>query len=144
MYWIKNLLQVSVHFASVYSKGVIKSTDDGKTWNLKNRGIEENTCAFELTLADNGNLFLTVSPTPTHRNGKKGREFYSGAVYRSTDGAENWSKLNVTPGLLFANGIDIDPQNPTAYTWDAGQIFTWATWWVEMWQDQPAVMKFLK
>jgi len=99
-------------YASVYSKGVFKSTDDGKTWKLKNKGIEENTCAFELTLADNGNLFLTVSPTPMHKNGKKGREFYSGAVYKSSDGAESWTKLNVTQGLLFPNGIGIDPQNP--------------------------------
>ncbi|MEP7106978.1 MAG: hypothetical protein ABI760_03335 [Ferruginibacter sp.] len=99
-------------YVSVYSKGVFKSTDDGKTWNLKNNGIEENTCAFELTLAGNGNLFLTVSPTPTHRNGQKGREFYSGAVYRSSDGAETWTKLNPSTGFLFPNGIGIDPVNP--------------------------------
>ena len=99
-------------YASIYSKGVFKSTDDGKTWRLKNKGIEDNTCAFELTIADNGNLFLTVSATPMNKNGKKGREFYSGAVYRSTDGAENWTKLNVSPGLLFPNGICIDPENP--------------------------------
>lgn len=99
-------------YVSVYNKGVFKSTDDGKTWNLKNKGIEENTCAFELTLADNGNLFLTVSPTPMYKNGKKGREFYPGAVYRSIDGAEHWTKLTVSRGLLFPNGICVDPQNP--------------------------------
>ncbi len=99
-------------YTSVYSKGVFKSTDDGKTWNLKNKGIEENTCAFEVTLADNGNLYLIVSPTPAYKNGKKGREFFPGDVYKSTDGAENWSKLNMPAGLLFPNGICIDPQNP--------------------------------
>jgi hypothetical protein len=41
------------------AKVSLKSTDDGKTWTLKNQGIEANTCAFELTLSDNGNLFLT-------------------------------------------------------------------------------------
>ncbi len=99
-------------YASVYSKGVFKSTDDGKTWSLKNNGIGDNTCAFELTLANNGNLFLTVSPTPAHKGGNKGKEFYSGAVYKSSDGAETWTKLNVTDGLLFPNGIEIDPENP--------------------------------
>lgn len=99
-------------YASVYNKGVFKSTDDGKTWSLKNNGIESNTCAFELTLANNGNLFLTVSPTPVHKDGKKGSEIYSGAVYRSSDGAESWTKLNISKGLLFPNGIDIDPSNP--------------------------------
>jgi hypothetical protein len=99
-------------YASVYSKGVFKSIDDGKTWSLKNKGIEANTSAFELTLAGNGKLFLTVSPTPEFRNGKKGKEIYTGAVYRSTDGAESWTKLNVASGLLFPNGIAVDPTNP--------------------------------
>jgi|WetSurMetagenome_2_1015567.scaffolds.fasta_scaffold00210_26 photosystem II stability/assembly factor-like uncharacterized protein len=99
-------------YVSVYSKGVFKSTDDGKTWHLKNNGIEENTCAFELTLTSKGILFLTVSATPMHKDGKKGTSIYSGAVYRSADGAETWTKLNVADGIIFPNGIDYDRQNP--------------------------------
>ena len=99
-------------YVTVYGKGVFKSTDDGKTWQIKNNGIEDNKCAFELTLTARGVLFLTVSATPVHKDGKKGREFYSGAVYRSKDGAESWSKLNVADGPFFPNGIDYDRQNP--------------------------------
>jgi photosystem II stability/assembly factor-like uncharacterized protein len=99
-------------YVTVYNKGVFKSVDDGKTWQLKNKGIDSNTCAFELTMAGNGNLFLTVSPVPKHVDGKKGREFYSGAVYKSEDGAATWTKITVTDGLLFPNGIAIDPVNP--------------------------------
>lgn len=99
-------------YTSVYSKGVFKSTDDGKTWQLKNNGIEENTCAFELTLTGKGVLFLTVSATPMHKDGKKGKSFYSGAVYRSSDGAETWTKLHVADGNLFPNGMDYDRKNP--------------------------------
>ncbi|HEY9488918.1 MAG TPA: hypothetical protein VIQ51_11320, partial [Chryseosolibacter sp.] len=98
-------------YASVFNKGVFKSTDDGKTWMLKNKGLEENTAAFELTIQQNGNLFLTVSPTPMHKNGNAGTGFYSGAVYRSTDGAESWTKLKVSDGLLFPNGVAFDPKN---------------------------------
>lgn len=99
-------------YVAVYGKGVFKSTDDGKTWTPKNNGIEDNKCAFELTLTGKGVLFLTVSATPMHKDGKKGRGFYSGDVYRSRDSGETWTKLKVADGPLFPNGIDYDRQNP--------------------------------
>ena len=99
-------------YVAVYGKGIFKSIDDGKTWKEKNNGIGENRCAFELTLTGKGVLFLTVSATPMHKDGKKGREYYSGVVYRSTDGAETWTKLKISDGMLFPNGIDYDRQNP--------------------------------
>ena len=100
-------------YAAIYNKGVFKSTDDGKTWQQKNIGIGDNTCAFELTLTGNGVLFLTVSVTPTFKTGPADKPYYSGDVYRSVDGAESWTKLNIasTPNL-FPNGIDWDRKNP--------------------------------
>jgi photosystem II stability/assembly factor-like uncharacterized protein len=99
-------------YATVYNKGVFKSVDDGQTWSLKNNGLDSNTCAFKIILAANGDLFLTVSLTPAYNGGKKAMELYSGAVYKSVDGAETWKKLNLTTGLLFPNGIAVDPTNP--------------------------------
>ena len=99
-------------YMAAYGNGVFKSTDGGQSWQPKNTGIEDNNCAFELTLAGNGTLFLTVSATPAHKNGERGRDYYSGAVYRSTDGAETWKRLNVTDGPLFPSGIGIDPVDP--------------------------------
>lgn len=99
-------------YVTVYNKGVFKSTDDGNTWQLKNTGIDSNTCAFKITRASDGSLFLTVSPTPQHKDGKKGAAFYPGAVYKSTNGAESWVKLSIASGLLFPNGVSVDPANP--------------------------------
>ncbi len=100
-------------YAAVYNKGVYKSADDGKTWTLKNNGISENTCAFELTIQPDGTLFLIVSPTPKHEGGERGRGFHSGAVYRSTDGAETWTPLHISDRpVIFPNGIAFDPKNP--------------------------------
>lgn len=99
-------------YASVYNKGVFKSTDGGKSWQLKNSGIGDNTAAFELTLTRKGELYLVVSPTPVYKDGKRGREVYSGAVYKSVDGADSWQQLRVNEGMLFPSGIESDPDDP--------------------------------
>ncbi|MEO5979059.1 MAG: hypothetical protein ABIS36_23060 [Chryseolinea sp.] len=98
-------------YVSVYNKGVFKSTDDGKSWTLKNTGIGDNVSAFELTQTSKGDLYLTISATPMHKDGKKGREYFSGEVYKSTDGAETWTKLLVTDEPLFPSAIGVDPEN---------------------------------
>lgn len=100
-------------YTTVYNKGVFKSTDDGQNWKLCNNGLDSNTAAFEITIAADGNLYLVVCPVPAFKNGEKGSAFYSGAVYKSTDGAASWKKLQVTANdLLFPSGLTTDSDDP--------------------------------
>ena len=107
-------------YAAVYNKGVFKSVDDGRSWTLHNGGIGENTCAFEISLAGNGDLYLVVSPTPDHSaanysssNRLACARFFPGAVYKSVDGAGSWQLLHPIAGdTVFPSGIGIDPLNP--------------------------------
>lgn len=99
-------------YVSVYGKGVFKSIDDGKSWELRNDGITGSLAAFELTLLPDGTLFLITSPIPQHTNGKAGREVHMGAVYKSTDGAGTWERLSIGDRVQFPNGLAFDPDNP--------------------------------
>ncbi len=99
-------------YVAAYGKGVFRSIDDGKTWELRSKGIEGSTAAFELTILPDGTLFLVTSPTPQHKLGKKGREIFMGAVYRSTDKADTWQALALGDSIGFPNGLEYDPQNP--------------------------------
>ena len=106
-------------YVATYGKGVFKSIDDGKTWNLCNNGIEGSLAAFELTIQSDGTLFLVTSPTPQHKNarlptrqGQQGREVFMGALYKSTNGADSWTRLNVGDKVLFPNGLAYDLDNP--------------------------------
>ncbi len=99
-------------YVAAYGKGVFKSVDDGKTWKLHNNGILGSLAAFELTLQEDGTLYLVTSPTPQHRNGKTGIEVHMGAVYKSVDGAESWQRLDLGQKVQFPNGMTYDPSNP--------------------------------
>ncbi|MGI9545193.1 MAG: WD40/YVTN/BNR-like repeat-containing protein, partial [Cyclobacteriaceae bacterium] len=98
-------------YVAAYGKGVFKSIDDGKSWELRNNGISGSLAAFELTLQPDGTLFLVTSPTPQHKNGQVGREVHMGALYKSTDGAESWQQLTVNDRVKFPNGLAYDPKN---------------------------------
>ena len=99
-------------YVAAYGKGVFKSVDGGKSWKIHNNGLGSNLSAFELTIQQDGTLFLVVSPTPQHKNGKAGREVFMGAVYKSIDGAISWQMLRVGDKTKFPNGIAFDATNP--------------------------------
>ena len=84
-------------YACAFGKGVYKSTDDGLTWQKKNKGIEgTEPFAWRIERRENdGTLFLVVSRRSD--DGSIGNE-EDGALYRSTDGAETWTKMTLPKG----------------------------------------------
>ncbi|MCK0146702.1 hypothetical protein MWU78_13685 [Arenibacter sp. F26102] len=99
-------------YITAYGKGVYKSIDDGKTWKLHNNGIEGSLAAFELTIQDDGTLFLITSPIPQHKDEKAGREVFMGNLYKSIDGGDSWQALDLGDKVKFPNGLTFDPENP--------------------------------
>jgi photosystem II stability/assembly factor-like uncharacterized protein len=94
-------------YACGFGRGVFKSTDNGKTWSLKNEGIDKkDPLAWRLTRADDGTLYLIVA----RRDSKKplGGDG-DGAIYKSLDGAEHWTKVAMPDGSNFPMGISVDP-----------------------------------
>ncbi|MFN8255038.1 MAG: hypothetical protein U0W24_05075 [Bacteroidales bacterium] len=95
-----------VLYACAFGKGVYKSTDGGKTWLSKNKGINgEEPFAWRIERrAKDGALFLIVS-----RRGEDGSigSDKDGALYKSVDGAESWEKIplpsetNAPTSLVF-------------------------------------------
>jgi len=98
-------------YACAFGKGVYKSVDDGQTWKLKNTGIKgKEPFVWRITLNDsNGELFLVVCRRSD--DGSIGNE-YDGAVYRSADGAETWSVMDLPEGTNGPMNISVDPDDP--------------------------------
>jgi photosystem II stability/assembly factor-like uncharacterized protein len=98
-------------YAGVFSEGIYKSTDDGKTWTLKKNGLgyPMNMRVYRVTLHKDGTLFAIIcAKRPT-----RGQPLMSEGVglYRSIDGAETWQKVNASHLFLYPKDFSVDPDD---------------------------------
>lgn len=99
-----------VLYAAAFGRGVYKSVDGGKTWSLKNNGIKEaEPFAWRLARSEDGSLYVIIA-----RRSEDGTIGNSGdgALYKSTDSAENWKEVPLPSGVNGPNGLAIDPTSP--------------------------------
>ena len=99
-------------YACAFGKGVYKSVDGGKTWVQKNNGIEgKEPFAWRIWKREkDGTLFLVVCRRS--EDGSIGND-EDGAVYRSDNGAESWTKVTLPEGTNGPMSIEFDPKNPS-------------------------------
>jgi len=100
-------------YACAFGKGVYKSVDGGKHWHLRSRGLPVlEPFAWRLAFGpSNRTLFLVIARRSEH--GQIG-DSSDGAVYRSTDGAETWTKVALPEGTNGPMCIVADPNDPQA------------------------------
>ena len=102
-------VRARVLYVTAFGRGVYKSSDGGKTWSLKNDGIEGNEpFAWRMIRDAQGSLYVILA-----RRSDDGSIANSGdgAVYKSTDGAEHWRRLNLPSGVNGPNGLAIDARD---------------------------------
>jgi photosystem II stability/assembly factor-like uncharacterized protein len=98
-----------VLWVAAFGRGVYKSTDDGVTWTLKNNGIvQHEPFAWRLARAPDGTLYVVIARRS--EDGSIGTAG-DGALYKSTDGAESWTPVNLPAESNGPNGLAIDPHD---------------------------------
>jgi photosystem II stability/assembly factor-like uncharacterized protein len=102
-------VEARVLYVTGFGKGVYKSTDGGKSWKLKNAGIsQKEPFAWRIARDKKGTLYLLVARRS--EDGSIGTDG-DGALYRSTDGAEHWTRVTMPEGSNAPNGMAVDPDD---------------------------------
>jgi photosystem II stability/assembly factor-like uncharacterized protein len=96
-------------YATGFATGVYKSTDGGQSWSLRNNGLEgKEPFAWRLTLDQQGTLYLVVARRSDDGGiGGPG----DGALYRSTDGAESWTKVPLPADVNGPHALTVDARD---------------------------------
>lgn len=100
-----------VLYVSVYSAGIFKSADGGRTWTAINQGIEN--------LKINSVILDPAEPLRLLAVGFQ-------AIYRSDDTGENWVRIRtpfygralaIAPGVWYAGGMGMFKSEDSGLTW---------------------------
>lgn len=112
-----------IMYVSVEYKGVFKTTDGGKTWNQRVKGIKVYATTGHITKGCYGEYpVMLIDPTNPERlllGTSSGNGFLSdelngatGGVYESTDGANSWHQLIHDRMNTYVASLAIDAVRP--------------------------------
>ena len=96
-------------YCAMYGYGVYKSTDGGVSWTKKSTGIEPaaNRQVYRIELLRDGTLLCSVAG---RRPGGGVARYTTGGIYRSTNGAETWTKIS-SPAMFRCVDFAVHPKD---------------------------------
>ncbi len=102
--------EARVLYVAAFGRGVYKSVDGGHSWKLKSTGITQHEPFVWRIIRDSeGALYALVARRS--EDGSIGTD-KDGAIYKSTDGADNWKPVAMPDDSNAPNGLAIDPAKP--------------------------------
>jgi len=129
------------------SGGIYKSTDGGETWIRKNCGLD-NEWIFSVHVSPDNPDIAVIGIAGGEATGSYGGiqigDYFDGGIFRTTDGGENWIRVNLsvndtkneykyirslreTPSVLYTFGMNWEGTSPNIGFYkstDGGEIWT--------------------
>lgn len=106
--------------------GIYKSTDGGQTWQRKNCGLDNGFIWSVHVMSDPDNVIIGISGGEVSGWGTPiSGKYYDGGIFRSTDGGENWNRVDLgqydnvsayrtikvaksNPSIIYIFGLNMD------------------------------------
>jgi photosystem II stability/assembly factor-like uncharacterized protein len=95
--WVRNSTSVGT--------GLYKTTDGGKTWELKGLGDSERIARIRINPADTDTVYVCALGHLWDANEERG-------VYKTTDGGDTWERVLFIDDGTGCADLDMDPQDP--------------------------------
>ena len=96
-------------YAGIFGEGVFKSEDGGQSWALTSNGLGNagNLHVYRIRRhPQTGDLFALITAR------REGSSFdIAGGVWKSEDGAETWTDITSSLGLVWATNLVLDPSD---------------------------------
>jgi len=97
-------------YATFYEDGLYKSTDGGKTWVRKSKGLGNTGNMHVFMVKVHPKTRDVYCGITAHRDGMKFP--VPGGLWKSTDGAETWTHITESVTLHWPNGFAVHPEDP--------------------------------
>ena len=110
-----------VLYASLFEKGVYKSTDGGKTWAQASRGLGDprNMRCCKLSRGADGSLFVLIT---AKKVAGTGFTLDGVGLYRSTDAGTSWSKITASLPLHWPKDFSVKADDSETVLLSASEI----------------------
>ena len=99
-------------YVTGFGRGVFKSTDGGERWAAQERRASKARSRSPGGSRARPEGHAVPGGGPPQRRRRASANAGDGALYRSTDGAEHWTRVPLPHGVNGPNGLAIDPREP--------------------------------
>lgn len=104
-------LNSRVLYAASFGNGIYKTTDGGGSWFPVNNGLGTNRDIHKIVIDPSNSNILYVGIESYNEFSGENITTVQGGIYKTSDGGQNWIRIDTNPPQISVSDLAIDPTN---------------------------------